>query len=96
MLGSEDSLRGNFGFRYFDPAKPAELLQISIYELPRSALCDSVENAIQIVETFFWEGELDRRFSWMIDVNGKDGMKRGNLLAVGNQLPLEAFVARIA
>jgi hypothetical protein len=97
VFGCEDSLRGNFGFHYYDPAKPAKLLQVGIYEVPRYALCENLDHAIQIAETFFREGELDRQFSWMIDVNNvRDVLNRDNLLAAGNKLPIEEFVAQVA
>ncbi len=96
IFGIEDSMRGTFGFYYYDSMKPAKLLQVEIYEVPRYALCENLENAIQIAETFFQKGELDRRFSWMIDVSVNDVVKRDNLLAAGNELPIEAFVAQVA
>lgn len=77
-FGCEDSLRGNFGFHYYDATKSAKPLQIEIYEVPTYALCENLDHAIQIAETFFRDGELDRRFSWMIDVNVNDIMKRDN------------------
>lgn len=96
IFGCEDSLRGKFGFHYYDPSKPAKLLQVEIYEVPRYALCEDPEHAIQIAETFFREGELDPRFSWMIDVNVNDIMKRDNLIAAGNKLSIEEFLAQVA
>lgn len=97
VFGCEDLLRGNFGFYFYDAAKPSKLFQVEIYEVPRYAFCEKLDHAIQIAETFFREGELHRQFSWMIDVSDVRGvMKRGNLLAAGNELPLEAFVARVA
>jgi hypothetical protein len=96
IFGCEDSLRGCFGFRYFDFTKQAKLLQVEIYEVPSYAFCENFEDAILIAETFFREGELDKRFSWMIDVDIDDVLKRDNLLPAGNGLSIEAFIAQVA
>jgi len=95
IFGCEDSLRGSFAFYYCDPSKVAKRVTVGIHEVPKHALCDSLESAIQIAELFFREGELDRRFSWMLDINVGDRVKRGNLLAAGDNLQIEAFIARV-
>lgn len=96
IFGCEDSTRGRFGFFFYNPSKTGELLKVEVYEMPKYALCEDLENAIQIAEVFFREGELDRRFSWIIDIDVGDGVKRRNVLAAGSELPIEAFVARVA
>lgn len=95
IFGCEDSLRGTFGFYYYDSTKTAKLVPVEIYEVPMYAHCDEIENAIKIAEVYFREGELDRRFSWMVDVDIGNGVKRDNLLAAGDIVPLEAFIARV-
>lgn len=95
IFGCEDSQRGIFSF-YCDPSKTPKLVPIEIYEVPHYALCDNLENAMQIAEVFFREGELDRRFSSMINVSIGDTVKRDNLIAAGDRLPIAAYIARVA
>lgn len=95
IFGCEDSLRGSFAFYYYDPLKAVDVVRIGIHEVPKYAYCENLDNVVQIAELFFQVGELDRRFSWMVDVDVGNGVSRENLLTVGNDLPLGEFIARV-
>lgn len=95
IFGCEDSLRGSFAFYYCDPLKAVDLVRIGIHEVPKYAYCENLDNVVQIAELFFQVGELDRRFSWMVDVDVGNGVSRENLLTVGNDLPLGEFIERV-
>ena len=93
LIGSEDSLRACFAFLFVDPRKPFSPRTVAIHDLADANVCDSIPDMANIVRTYAATGDLDRGFSWSLNIPNGTGMEYSCRLDRGDDRPLATILA---
>ena len=96
ILGAEDSLRGSFGFYFYDPSRGRQRRTVSIFDILDANICDSMNATRLILNTYLLHGDLDRRFNWSLNVEKAGDMLYDCRLEAGDERPIADVLASVS